>query len=151
MGVDLQGTDPTNETGQYFGRNWWGWRPIANYCLTQHADIAQKCVYWHSNDGDGLNAADSIELGNRLLADIESGRAAALADVDQITREALPKIECNICAGTGTRPDMVVANGCNGCQGKGKRDNMDSWYELHVENLQSFAGFLLACGGFEIY
>ena len=28
---------------------------------------------------------------------------------------------CNLCAGTGTRKDMKVENGCNGCQGKGKR------------------------------
>lgn len=151
MGVDLSGQNPTSKTGEYFGRNWWGWRPIANYCLTEHGDIAQRCVYWHSNDGDGLNAEDSIELGRRLLADIESGKAASLAEIDKITREALPQVQCNLCLGTGTRPDMVVANGCNGCGGKGKRDDMNSWYELRVESLQLFAEFLLACGGFELW
>ena len=29
--------------------------------------------------------------------------------------------KCDLCNGTGTRKDMSVANGCNGCAGKGKR------------------------------
>lgn len=28
---------------------------------------------------------------------------------------------CNLCRGTGRRPDMKVLNGCNGCAGKGIR------------------------------
>lgn len=28
---------------------------------------------------------------------------------------------CNLCDGTGTRTDMKVENGCNGCLGKGNR------------------------------
>jgi hypothetical protein len=28
---------------------------------------------------------------------------------------------CELCGGTGTRRDMRVANGCNGCEGKGRR------------------------------
>jgi len=27
---------------------------------------------------------------------------------------------CDLCGGTGKRVDMVVENGCNGCQGKGE-------------------------------
>jgi hypothetical protein len=36
--------------------------------------------------------------------------------------DADPKniVECRLCNGTGKRRDMFVANGCNGCAGKGK-------------------------------
>lgn len=29
-------------------------------------------------------------------------------------------VTCNLCGGTGKRPDMAVMNGCNGCRGTGK-------------------------------
>jgi hypothetical protein len=44
-----------------------------------HPDLYAKCIYWESNDGDGLNAEDSAELGRRLLSDVASGQVTAYA------------------------------------------------------------------------
>lgn len=40
---------------------------------------------------------------------------------------------CELCRGTGTRPDMdcSVSGGCNGCQGKGKRAKWPTQWKQH--------------------
>jgi hypothetical protein len=38
---------------------------------------------------------------------------------------------CGFCNGTGNRPDMDVANGCNGCQGKGKHVKWPTQWAKH--------------------
>jgi len=71
MGVDISGRNPKTEEGDYFGANWWGWRPIL--ALSEAAMLSGKLnydtSYWGSNDGKGLRTqkqcdklADAIEL-----------------------------------------------------------------------------------------
>lgn len=38
---------------------------------------------------------------------------------------------CRLCGGSGTRRDMVVANGCNGCRGTGKRVKWPTQWGFH--------------------
>lgn len=42
---------------------------------------------------------------------------------------------CNLCNGTGVRKDMVVANGCNGCMGKGKRTKWPTQWKQHESDV----------------
>ncbi len=40
MGVDISGRNPKTEEGDYFGANWWGWRPIL--ALSEAAMLSGK-------------------------------------------------------------------------------------------------------------
>jgi len=158
MGMDVSGINPTSDVGSYFRRNVWGWRPLWNYVEDQHADIAAKVEYAHSNEGDGLSGEDSRELASRLVADIDSGRAASYIEQRDVELAALPMEPCEHCDATGTRTDAVGVksgmpekNWCNGCDGKGEKDPWARSYYLDVQDLIDFADFLADCGGFHIY
>lgn len=170
MGMDVYGSNPTNETGKYFRNNVWWWRPLATYVCEVAPEITSKCDHWQSNDGDGLNAANSIKLAKLLRDEISSGRTEAYAKIREAELNALPDKECWLCEGTGIRTDGVgAANGqpdkiidkeghprngekgwCNGCDGVGHVRPDSTSYGFSVENVSEFCDFLEFCGGFEI-
>lgn len=57
---------------------------------------------------------DWWQIGGRWTGHLSGGAYDPSADVNNIER-------CDLCQGTGTRPDMAVEDGCNGCDGKGTR------------------------------
>lgn len=171
MGMDVYGKAPASETGEYFRNNVWWWRPLANYILeTAPEALTEKRPHWHTNDGAGLDAADSRALADLLQAEIDSGRCASYAAIRDAEQKALPREKCTICDGTGIRMDeigmkmrqpakVIDAPGhprhgetgwCNGCDGHGWRENSDAMYPFSVENVQEFVNFLRDSGGFEI-
>jgi hypothetical protein len=159
MGMDVYGKAPTDEVGNYFRNNVWYWAGLANYCIATAPNITQMCRHWYTNDGDGLDASRSVRLANALQVEVDSGRTAAFAAEWEAKRLAIPKVTCELCNGTGTRPDGLsrfgaewVKNtkGCNGCRGTGQHDDISSWCHFTVENVQEFINFLRHCGGFEI-
>ena len=74
MGMDICGRNPTGERGQYFCNNVWWWRPLADYCIKVAPDICAACRYWHSNDGDGLDATEAVILAEALRKEMDAGR-----------------------------------------------------------------------------
>lgn len=46
---------------------------------------------------------------------------------------------CDLCGGTGTRGDMVVENGCNGCLGTGRRVNWPTDWKRYSGDVLSAA------------
>jgi hypothetical protein len=42
---------------------------------------------------------------------------------------------CDLCNGTGKRPNMECENGCNGCQGKGKRVTWPTTWGAHAGDI----------------
>ena len=103
MGMDVYGKQPTTEEGKYFCNNMWWWRPLADYVCEIAPEIADKCQYWQSNDGDGLNGHDSLRLAELLQKEIESGRTAAYARRREAKLEMAPNEPCLLCEATGTR------------------------------------------------
>ena len=73
MGMDVIGRAPTSERGKYFENNSSWWHPLATYCKEIAPEIARGCRHWHTNSGDGLDAAASRALAEALEAEIESG------------------------------------------------------------------------------
>jgi hypothetical protein len=73
MGMDVLGA-PTSEAGRYFGVSVWWWQPLAAYCKEVAPEICAPCTYWHSNDGDGLDAAGAIALAEALKKEVDAGR-----------------------------------------------------------------------------
>jgi hypothetical protein len=171
MGMDVYGLGPKNETGEYFRNNVWWWKPLADYCLNEHGDIADGCEHWHSNDGDGLDEDGAMALAERLRSDIESGRAAEHERKYNEWRASLPRQACEFCNCTGIRDDKVglemgmpekeleeemkILTGrthgwCNACDGAGTVESWGAAYPFSVDNLREFAAFLESCGGFQI-
>jgi hypothetical protein len=172
MGMDVMGVNASSEKGEYFRRNVWGWRPLWDYVEEVHPEIAQLVQYGHSNDGDGLNALNSVRLAEALLLDYTSGKAQEYVEKRNAYLEALPMVDCNICSGTGIRSDTLgVEDGqpekelskeiakatgrtkgwCNGCDGLGKNKDWATSYYLDEQDIKEFAEFLQDCGGFEIW
>lgn len=171
MGMDVYGKNPANEAGSYFRRNVWGWHPLWGYVEDTYPEIAELVENAHSNDGDGLNAEDSLKLAKLLMSDFTSGKAEEyVAERNQALSE-LPFEECRICEGTGIRTDELgVQSGwperelpadiaiivgrtkgsCNACGGVGKQENWATNYYLESDDVKEFAEFLENCGGFEI-
>lgn len=151
MGMDVYG-----KNGSYFRNNVWWWQPLWNYCCEVGSNVIPDKVRasGHSNDGAGLNWADSIKLSEILLHQIESGKTKKYEDEYTAKIEALPDEDCTICGGTGLRAEVPnIGPGklsCNGCNRTGKCRPWSASYPFSVENVKAFAEFLLTCGGFEI-
>lgn len=171
MGMDVYGKNPVNETGQYFRRNVWGWRPLWQYVEDTHPEIAELVEYPQSNDGDGLGARNSKKLAKLLREDIFRGVVDNYIETRNKYLAELPRVECNLCEGTGIRKDPVgleygmpdrelspelqillgrTKGTCNGCNGEGKKDDWALSYPLEAQDVVEFAEFLENCGGFEI-
>jgi hypothetical protein len=171
MGMDVYGNEPTSEVGEYFRRNVWGWHPLWEYVENIHPEIAELVEHGHSNDGDGLNASDSVRLAKLLQEDLGSGTASEyIAERGKMLAD-LPKEECRQCHGTGIRtdeagvaqgmserelsPEIAILTGrtkgwCNGCHGEGFNEPFATNYYLEEEDIREFADFLLESGGFKI-
>jgi hypothetical protein len=76
MGMDVFGTKPVNESGNYFCRNMSGWANIVSYLHQIAPDITSKCPSLTTNDGFGLNAQDAYALANVLDEEIANGGTA---------------------------------------------------------------------------
>jgi hypothetical protein len=171
MGMDVYGKNPTNEIGQYFRRNVWGWRPLWQYVEDTHPEIAELVKYPQSNDGDGLNATNSKKLAKALREDLALGRAVEYVEQRNKYLAGLERPTCDLCEGTGIRsdkvgvdngmperelsPEMAILTGrthgyCNACGGEGKTDSWETNYYLDLDDISEFADFLANCGGFEI-
>ncbi len=169
MGMDVYGTKPNNETGEYFRRNVWGWRPLWDYCIDTFEIVSD--VNGHDNSGDGLNAENSRKLAEQMKADIASGAAQDYITARNHKLASLERLTCEWCDGTGIRtdevgmfqdmptrelsPEMAMLTGrthgfCNGCSGEGKKDNWETNYHLDLEDIKEFAEFIENSGGFKI-
>jgi len=174
MGMDVIGVNATTEKGKYFRNNVWWWRPLADYILSEHWEIASHCEpdYWHSNSGGGLDAEKSALLANALRYDIANGRVAEYEKKYREMLVELPREHCDLCEGTGIRTDKVgeglgmptqklepewatltgrTHGTCNACNGVGTKENWLMSYPFTVENVAEFAEFLADCGGFQIH
>jgi len=175
MGMDVIGLEPITEAGQYFRRNIWGWRRLADMVCVIAPRLTAHCEHWHSNDGDGLDAETSTLLAQELQAAIASGKALRLIAARDAAVAGLPREACHLCDGIGIRRDQIGVQAgqpervigpdtgappdhprygqtgwCNGCSGRGSNANFESHYYVSVDDIAEFARFLAGCGGFEI-
>lgn len=168
MGMDIYGKNPDSEVGEYLRHSVWSWHPLAEYAQSVAPTIVGKIKHLHSNDGDGLNGAQSVALAMVLKAEVSSGKTEQYVQARKAALEALPDVPCDICKGTGIRTDAVgVQHGqperettlpdgtkrkgwCNGCSGKGSVRPWPTHYGFGTGDVEEFAEFLEHCGGFKI-
>lgn len=103
MGMDVIGTNPSSTKGAYFRNNVWWWHPLWDYCSSIAPEICDKVENAHSNDGDGLDELDSVELGKRLLASLKDGTAKRYIKERNDYIKSLPNHKCPHCMATGMR------------------------------------------------
>jgi hypothetical protein len=74
MGVDISGINSKSEDGDYFGSNWWAWRPIHILCehANEHYELNLFMGDWGSNDGGGLPTQEECDKLAAALKDIIS-------------------------------------------------------------------------------
>jgi hypothetical protein len=162
MGMDVYGNLPRNKTGEYLRHSVWSWHPLADLVLDLEPEIAACCQYWHSNDGDGLQATEAELLAARLRARIANGEIAQYVTERQAYLDALPDEVCEGCQGTGTRtkpvpgdptwkPTPGVCNYCSNEPRKGYRRPFATHYSTSVADVEELCAFLESCGGFKIH
>jgi hypothetical protein len=150
MGMDVYGKAPATKAGEYFRANVWSWHPIWDYCCEVEPSLCEKVTHAHSNDGDGLDAADSRLLAASLQHELQIGATAEWLGVRQSHLDAIPDEPCEFCATTGIRHWPDGDKPCNGCEGKGHKRPFKTWYGFDQGHLERFVEFLDNCGGFEI-
>lgn len=67
MGVALQAK---NKEVEDYCRNWHGWREVLRLMDSEEFESITKKIRWDTNDGQGLEKEDCIELALRLKAPI---------------------------------------------------------------------------------
>jgi len=155
MGMDVYGTKPKNETGEYFRANIWYWHPLWDCLDKLHPNICGKCESPHDNSGSGLNAKDSITLSKLLKKDLEDGTIQSYIDQYKADLDSLPLEDCQYCDGLGVRSwpqddGTLKASQCNSCNGTLKVSNFSTHYHMDYDLVVEFQQFLENCGGFEI-
>lgn len=165
MGMDVIGTAPTSDEGEYFRANVGWWHPLARFLTTNFREETRGCTYWHSNDGDGLDGPSAARLATALDVALSTGGAVD-EHVERLTAEAavIPRERCQWCEGTGLRRDEVGVElgldrrdpttgtgGCNACQGLGTRLPYEADVRFAREHVEEFTAFLRDCGGFSIH
>lgn len=159
MGMDVYGRKHTSPEGEYFRNNVWWWRPLADYVLKVAPEaLTGKCKHWHTNDGAGLNAADSAKLADLLQDEVDAGRTKTYERVYTSEQERTPNEPCDLCEATGTRKpvpqrgagDLATGIKCNACSGTGMVRPYSTQYPFREENVVEFVKFLRAGGGFRI-
>lgn len=151
MGMDVFGIAPTAEVGEYFGNTCWEWRPLANYLTASFPDETEGCVYWQSNDGDGLTAEQCTALAVALKHALHSGAVAEYEAAYRRRLEGQPTAPCQFCGGFGRRIWPRSIRECNACGGSGQEPARESYYPFSEENVSEFYAFLTHCGGFKIW
>src|ERR1700735_4074624 len=100
MTMRLHGLAPTASEGIEFNVTIFDWHPLARFCCTNFAVIAERLqplklesddpvvywqpsepdnptVYWYTNDGHWLSPVDAVDLAEAIEASIVSGAATA--------------------------------------------------------------------------
>ena len=139
--------------GYYFRNNVWFWRPLWHYvCEVVAPKILSEDDKTHGsyNDGHRINAVKAIYIADKIKELDESGELDAYEEQFESSRKAIPKQTCQHCNGSGVRNDEHVQGKCNGCDGTGKADRIETAYPFEADNVRNFGDFCRHSGGFEV-
>jgi len=143
--MDVYGRKPTAPEGEYFRRNIWSWHPLAELCLELAPEECRPCKFWHTNDGKGLNAKQSLRLAERLEALVSDGTVAAYVaqrnarqEVHAAEEQFPPSLVAYIVQREAQR--LLGPEYERGFQGP-----------LDLDDVTEFISFLRASGGFRIF
>ena len=137
MAYEIEGTNPSHSFGDEITFNVFHWPPMVDYLRTVAPDIVDKVPDWLSNDGQGLQHQDAVELGRLLLASLLDGHfervSGSFNEEDYLVQPDL--------LGNAVFQTQLARE--NGLKPAGS-------FELNRDYLTQLALFLGVCGGFRI-
>jgi hypothetical protein len=133
MGMDVYGRNPAGPEGAYFRASISQWPVLVKIITTLCPQETTGCKHWHTNDGDGLNSAQALALGNAIERKLQSGQVAAALRDPAITCQPEPPIIAALEQLFGAQLVLL----CD--------EDVDENY------LAKFAAFVRASGGFAIW
>ena len=146
--------------GSYYRANVWWWRPIWQYvCENCDNILTEKDMEsGNFNDGHIISKTKAKRIASRIRKLDKQGKIMEYELEHKQYIKSLPQEDCDICEGTGVREDEIGKKArevdeeykCNGCQGKGVRDNWQCHYPFESQPVIEFAEFCEQSGGFEI-
>lgn len=147
MGMDVCGI---KNQAAYFRSSAWSWHPLWELCCELAPELTASVKRGHTNDGDGLDEADSLALSRKLGEAIRDLRASDIIERELLKRCKMTDVDCLFCNMTGYRFWPDGRRTCNGCHGLGRRRPDDTHYNTSIREVLEFAAFLEICGGFKI-
>ena len=171
MGMDVYGTSPNKEVGEYFRASVWTWRPLWEYTIAVDKAYDKKLISkklaegGHYNDGEGLKK-DSLckQLSLRLQQSIDDGfvneYSDHLTELQLIARENNKKIDAK-CEELKQRviketnnPNIIPRDYPEEFEKEwdnlSAEYNHDDHYPFELDYLKEWIDFLYHCGGFSI-
>jgi hypothetical protein len=158
MGMDIYGKHPKSEIGKYYRGDIYGWNNLAKHIVqTCPKEITGKVPNWFTNDGYGLDEADSTALAQILEEQVKTG----LEFIPELYPVASHLDDLFV-----RLPDFINAATT---AGSGEEVNPEEALEIRFEFMEEckpiedlpvgvpesavteFAAFLRECGGFEIW
>ena len=137
MAYEIEGINPSHSFGDEITFNVFHWPPIVDYCRTVAPDIVDKVPDWLSNDGQGLQHQDAVELGRLLLASLLDGHfervSASFNEEDYLVRP-------DLLGNAMFKTDLAQRDGLKPAGS----------FALNRDYLTQFSLFLGVCGGFRI-
>jgi hypothetical protein len=152
MGFDLGGLAPENADGECFDTNISGWMPLAEYVLFSCDDLflEGETECWFSNDGQVVSAETARAIGERLQKLIADGSVEKYKEEFYSNIDGPPDEPDEESDEPGREDDPHSQKGKTVYKGKGTAVIWTIEYEFDVAELEKFAKFCLASGGFEI-
>jgi hypothetical protein len=133
MGMDVYGRNPASPEGAYFRASISQWPLLIKIIMTLCPQEPSGCKHWHTNDGDGLNSAQALALGNAIERKLRSGEVEAALRDPVMTCQPEPPIIAAI-------EELFGAQSVALCD-----EDVDENY------VAKFASFVRASGGFSIW
>jgi len=152
MGFDLGGLAPENEDGECFDTDISSWKPLAEYVFGTCEDLFLdgEDEYWFSNDGQVVSAETARVIGERLLKLIEDGSVGKYREEFDSGTDLSSDDQCSESDETDLDEDVSIQPGTIVYRGKGSVAIWTIEYEFDVNEVEKFARFCVASGGFEI-
>ena len=156
MGFDLYAVKPINDSEEagYFRNNVWWWRPLWNYIYEEKLINDEQYEQGGYNNGFIINKLQAQRMGIKLKHLVSQGKVKEYAEEYKKECDDLPDEPCPHCETTGKREweegGKKVLKTCNACHGKGSKRPWATCYPFSIDNVEEFANFCIASGGFSI-
>lgn len=165
MGMDVYGRHPDTASGEYFRGQVSHWHLLADCICALAPKEASPCKFWHCNGGDGLNAAESRALADRLEQCIADGTAERYINALNPKFRNRQSLLCARCGwslpfvgpcvgGVGIvleEDPLVPKLGiCQSCGSRSVLRILEGAVGLSLDDLRALAEFSRHSGGFSI-
>jgi len=153
MGFEIVGLQPEKEVGKSFSNDVWYWRPLWGYIAETCWDILseEEIEQGTWNDGYEYSRTKAMKLARRLYELLKSGKVDEWGRRYVRALDGLPDEKCSWCRGLASGELRKARGKCSGCEGTGRTKPFVCSYRFSKDNVEAFAEFAEASGGFQVW